>query len=234
MDFEKIKLYHYPATRSARVKWALHETIGDDFEEEIVSLYDGDQYRPEYLQKNPNHGVPTLEITFANGETKHLLESGAMVTFLADAFPEKNLAPPANDFSPERSDYLQMIFFASSWMDMMLWQIRIHEHVLAADAVDPRTPERYREKFVSEVEPQIIERLNRHAYICGDHFSAADVIMGHNVMWGKLYGLCKDDVFSKYLSKISKRPAFLLAFADAGKFDPAVPDEKRKLGTFTG
>jgi hypothetical protein len=27
-----IKLFHYPATRSARVRWALHETVGDDFE----------------------------------------------------------------------------------------------------------------------------------------------------------------------------------------------------------
>lgn len=234
MNFQQIKLYHYPATRSARVKWALHETIGDNFEEELISLYDGDQFRPEYLQKNPNHNVPTLEITFTNGDTQKMLESGAMVSFLADAFPEKNLAPPADNFSPERGDYLQMIFFAASWMDMMLWQIRIHEHVLAPSEVDERTAKRYRHKFVSEVEPQIIKRLTNNTYICGDTFTAADIIVGHNVMWAKIYGLCNDEVFSTYLSKISKRPAFLLAFADAGKFDPAVPDEKRKLGAFTG
>lgn len=234
MEWQTIKLYHYPASRSARVKWALHETVGDNFEEQLVALYDGEQFSPEYIQKNPNHNVPALEISFANGNKKTMLESGAIVSFLADAFPEKNLAPAADVFSPERSDYLQMVFFAASWMDMMLWQIRIHEHVLAPDDVDENTAKRYRNKFIKEVEPQIIERLSKHAYICGDTFTAADIIIGHNVMWAKIYDLCNDTVFSEYLSRITKRSAFLLAFADAGMFDPVVPDEKRKLGVFTG
>lgn len=234
MVFKKIKLYHFPASRSARVKWALHETIGDDFEVENVALYDGQQFSPDYLQKNPNHNVPILDITFANGDTKTMLESGAMVSFLADAFPEKNLAPPANDFTTERSDYQQMLFFGASWMDMMLWQIRIHEHVLAPSEVDEQTAQRYRKKFINEAEPQVIERLKAHDYICGNTFTAADIIMGHNVMWAKLYGLCLDEVYSGYLSKISKRPAFLKSFADAGEFEAEVPKEKRLAGLFTG
>ena len=67
MDITKLKLYHYPATRSARVKWVLHELVGDVFETEIVSLYEGGQYSTTYLKKNPNHCVPTLELTLADG-----------------------------------------------------------------------------------------------------------------------------------------------------------------------
>ena len=63
MDFTRLKLYHCPATRSARVKWLLHELIDDEFDVENVPLYDCAQYRPEYLEKNPNHNVPSLEIT---------------------------------------------------------------------------------------------------------------------------------------------------------------------------
>ena len=93
MNVGRLKLYHYPATRSARVKWLLHELLEDDFDVEVVPLYEGAQYSVEYLQKNPNHNVPALEITLENGETRTMLESGAMVSLLADIFPEKGLAP---------------------------------------------------------------------------------------------------------------------------------------------
>ncbi len=234
MDVESIKLYHYPASRSSRAKWALHETIGDDFEVEIVSLYDGEQFSPDYLAKNPHHNVPTLEIILTNGETKTLLESAAIVCFLADAFPEKNLAPVAHQFSQARANYQQMVFFAAVTIDMMLWQIRIHEHVLADCEADERTATRYRKKFITEVEPPLISRLKQHSYISGNQFSAADIIMGHCVMWAKMYNLCNEGIFNKYLSKLSKRPAFLKAYSDAGEFDPIVPKESRIPGIFNG
>jgi len=157
MTFKKLKLYHYPATRSARARWALHETVGDDFEVETVQLYKGEQYQDAYLQRNPNHNVPLLEVTWEDGSVHRMLESAAMVQWLVDGFPEKGLAPPAS-LTPERADYLQMLHFGGGWMDMMLWQIRIHEHVLPSDQVDPRTIKRYREKFIREAEPQLKTR----------------------------------------------------------------------------
>ena len=94
MKVQKLKLYHFPATRSARVRWALYETIGDEFELQALDLYRGDQYRDEYLQKNPNHNVPLLEITMEDGSVQRMLESVAMVEWLVDSFPEKKLSPP--------------------------------------------------------------------------------------------------------------------------------------------
>ena len=85
MTIPRFKLYHYQATRSARVKWMLHEVVDD-----------------EYLEKNPNHCVPTLEITTPDGRSMHMIESGAMVTFLADAFPDKGLAPPSSGLRARR------------------------------------------------------------------------------------------------------------------------------------
>lgn len=226
MTFKKLKLYHYPATRSARARWALHETVGDDFELETVQLYKGDQYHEAYLQKNPNHNVPLLEVTLEDGSVHRMLESVAMVQWLVDAFPEKGLAPPAS-LTLERADYLQMLHFGGSWMDMMLWQIRIHEHVLPTDEVDPRTIKRYREKFIREVEPQLKLRLERAPFVCGERFSGADIVVGHNVSWARGYGLCQDEAFRGYLSRVAKRPAFQKAFADARQFDPVVPNRDR-------
>ena len=234
MTTPRFKLYHYPATRSARVKWMLHEVLDDDFEVEIVSLYEGEQYEDDYLSMNPNHNVPTLEITMPDGQIEHLLESGAMVTFLADAFPEKELAPPASPLSLERADYLQMLYFGASWMDMILWQLRVHENLLADDQKDLRTIERYRSKFVEEIEPQLRRRFEKHPFICGDAFTAADCIIGHNVIWARGYGLCRDEIFRGYISKVSKRPAFVKAFADARSFQKEAPDGSELVERFTG
>jgi glutathione S-transferase len=223
VQIESIRLHHFPATRSARAKWILYETVGDAFETVVVDLYKGAQYKPEFLVLNPNHNVPVLEIRWTSGEMTTMLESAAMVTFLADAFPDKGLAPPANALSPARADYLQMIHFSGSWMDMMLWQIRSHEHLLPRDQSDARTIERYRSKFAAEVEPQLLQRFETAEFVCGPSFTAADCIIGHNVAWARLYGLCKDEVFGNYLSRLARREGFCKAFADAQNFSAAPP-----------
>ena len=232
MASPSFKLFHFPATRSARARWILHEVLDDNFEVEFIDLYTGKQYSDTYLARNPNHNVPVLEITFEDGKVVNMLESAAMVAWLADAFPEKDLAPPANALSPERADYLQMLHFGGSWMDMMLWQIRVHEHILPDEEKDLRTVERYRKKFVSEVEPQLAARLESNEFICGDRFTAADCVIGHNVTWARGYGMCQDELYRAYLSRVSKRPAFIKAFEDARQFKAEPPKGRR--GGFSG
>ena len=234
MTVKHIKLYHYPATRSSRVKWLLHELYDDGFEVEVVELYEGVQYDDAYLQKNPNHNVPMLELTMSDGQTEYMLESGAMVSLLADINPDKKLAPPANTFSAARADYLQMLHFAASWWDMMLWQVRVHKHVLPDAERDEKNVERYMNKIRGEVEPQLLARFEQHDYVCGPNFSAVDCLVGHNILWSRSYELCQDTVFDDYLSRVSKRPAFLKAFSDAHKFDPIPPKTASLSGKFTG
>lgn len=228
-----IKLHHCPATRSVRAFWALKETVGDDFEIARVDLYRGEQYSPAYLAKNPNHNVPLLEIEFESGEKLAMKESAAMVSWLADAFPEKKLAPPPA-LTRERADYCQMFQFGASPMDMMLWQIRTHEHLLAEGVRDQKTIDRYRGKFRAEVEPQLTARLEAHDFICGEAFTAADIIIGYNVGWASAYGLCTDRIFAKYRMRLAARPAFLAAFADAREFSIAPPRPPSAEGPFNG
>ena len=217
MKIKNLKLYHYPATRSARARWALHETVGDDFELERVALYSSEQYHEDYLQKNPNHNVPLLEITLDDGGVHRMLESVAIVEWLADAFPEKKLAPPPG-LSRARADYLQMLHFGSSWMDMMLWQLRLQRDLLPPDERDQATISRYLDKFRTEVEPQLTARLERQAFICGDQFTAVDCVIGQNVNWARLYDLCQGSVFSSYLGALAERPAYRAAYADRALF----------------
>jgi glutathione S-transferase len=53
MSHIKFNLYHYPAVRSARVKWLLHELVDDQFDVEIVELYDAQQYNQRYIAIDP-------------------------------------------------------------------------------------------------------------------------------------------------------------------------------------
>lgn len=233
MHIDRLKLYHHPASRSARVKWMLHEVLGNEFLLEKVSLYDAEQYSPEYLLINPNHCVPVLQISWSDGTEQYMLESTAIVAFLADAYPTFGLAPVPLA-SRERANYLQMLHFGGTTMDAILWQIRTHEHLLPAAERDPRTSSRYRHKFATEIEPQLLQRLASAPFICGESFTAADCIVGHSVSWARGYGLCKESVFRGYFSRLLKRPAFQAAFADAREFTAEVSTDKAIVSKFTG
>jgi glutathione S-transferase len=233
MQIEKLKLYHGPASRSARVKWLLHELVGDAFELRIVSLNDAEQYSPAFLAANPNHAVPVLEMTVGDGRAMTMIESGAMVALLADAYPDQRLAPSLSSLC-ERADYLQMLHFGASSMDMMLWQIEIHEDMLSEAERDARTATRYRAKFTNEVEPQLRMRLERHPFICGNDFLAVDCVIAHGIMWARLYGLCKSDIFAAYIKRLSARPAFAKAFSDRHLYTKAPPAGSPVLERFTG
>ena len=99
-------------------------------------------------------------------------------------------------------------------MDSMLWQLRMHQDLLPESESDQRSIDRAKEKIVAEIEPQLHSRLSATEYICGDQFSAADIVIGHNVNWARVYGMCKDDVFKSYASRLASRPAYRRAFDD--------------------
>jgi glutathione S-transferase len=231
----KVKLYHHPGTRSARVAWLLQE-LGTLVDVEIVrlDLYRAEQYLDGFMTAFPLHAVPAVEITLPDRQPVRMTESGAILVALADAFPSSNLSPPASPLSELRAEFLMMIHACAASFDMMLWQVRIHEHVLDPDQRDQRTIDRYRRKFSGEVVPMLATRLSQAEYICGERFSAADCMIGHLLIWARMYGLADDPAIRKYLSRISKRPAFATAFADAHEVQLMVPANSATRPIFTG
>lgn len=216
MKIASLKLYHYPLSRSARVKFLLHELRGDDFETYKMGMMQGEAMTPEFLAKNPNHAVPVLEVTYEDGREQTVFESGAMMVWLADLHGK--LAPAVDD-AQARADYLQMMFFGCAHMDMSLWQIRLHETLLPDGIRSETTAAFNRKKIEKEMMPQLAARLDAHPYICGDTFTAADCLTAQNINWARAYGLCRTPVFDNYMSRISKREGFIKAFADASEFE---------------
>lgn len=85
-----MKLYHAPiSTCSQKVRLVLAEKqLG--FESEFVDLTQGEQFRPDYLAKNPAGVVPTLE----DGD-RVLVESTLINEYLDDAYRDVALRPEA-------------------------------------------------------------------------------------------------------------------------------------------
>ncbi len=214
--FSKLTLYHYPLSRSARVKWLLHEMYDDDFETRRVALRQGEQFTPEFLAKNPNHGVPVLAVTYADRTEQTITESHAILMWLADQ--DERFAPPPTDLAA-RATYLQLMALGGSWMDQMLWNIRLHETLLPKAARNEAFAKFNRDKIENEIAPQLSARLEQRDYICGESFTAADCMTAHNVNWAGAYGLCRTDIFKAYMSRMKARPAFQMAFADAAAFE---------------
>src|SRR5262245_54816221 len=74
-----VKLYYHPVSTTSRPVVLFATESGIDLEYQIVDLFTGEQYKPEYSAVNPSHQVPVLE----DGDFR-LTESSAILKYLAD------------------------------------------------------------------------------------------------------------------------------------------------------
>src|SRR5271156_645822 len=82
-----LKLYEFPPTRSIRVRWTLQE-MQLDFESILVNLPAREHHEAEFLKINPAAKIPVLI-----DDNLVLIESVAIVLYLADKYPEKGFTP---------------------------------------------------------------------------------------------------------------------------------------------
>lgn len=88
-----IKLYSFPGTVSLAVHIALEEA-GADYELVPVDFLTNAQRSPEYLAINPKSRVPALAT-----ERGVLTEAPALMTYVAQSFPQAGLAPLDDPFA---------------------------------------------------------------------------------------------------------------------------------------
>lgn len=224
MSINDLVLHHYPLSRSVRVLWLLHE-LGKgrvQFGVKRVELLAGEAQSPAFVAKNPNHAVPVVEFTDSAGKPCVMFESCGIVQFLADALGPGVLAPRVGP-TAERAEFEKWVWFAGSWMDQLLWQLRQHAPggILPKEERDERTVARTKAKWEEEIEPQVVKQLQavgNAGYIFGSEFSAADCVVGHTLRWSTSYGLSGRREIQDYLERCSARPAFQAAYVDADTF----------------
>lgn len=103
-----MKLYHHPVSTTSRpiVLFAAESGIPLDYQ--IVDLFTGEQYKPEYSAINPSHQVPVLE----DGDFR-LTECSAILKYVADkndspAYPKD---PRSRARVNERMDWFNTGFY---------------------------------------------------------------------------------------------------------------------------
>ncbi|SEI52572.1 glutathione S-transferase [Paraburkholderia diazotrophica] len=104
-----MKLYYWPKTRAFRALWMLEE-IGAPYELVRVNLRAGEQDTTDFHHINPMCKLPALD-----DDGVQVAESGAVLLYLADRFPESKLGAPIDD--PLRGRLLQWLFFTPGCLE---------------------------------------------------------------------------------------------------------------------
>jgi glutathione S-transferase len=175
------------------------EEIGAPYERALVDLKAGAQHAPAYHAVNPMEKVPALELDGAC-----VAESGAIIAFLAEAFPQAGLAPPIGD--PMRGRFLQWLFFSGSCVEAAIAQkfakFEMPEGSAGWGSFD-------------KVFNVLSEVLSASPYLLGEKFSAADVLIASDLHFviDMFKLLAPRPEFSAYMQRCFARPAFARAQA---------------------
>jgi glutathione S-transferase len=195
----KLTLYHAAPSRSSIVRWMLEE-IGEPYEIQLLSLSKGENRAPDYLAVNPMGKVPALR----HGDAV-ITEAAAICAYLADEFPRAKLSVPLGD--ARRGPYLKWLFFGPSCIEPAMM-----------DRAFPRKEEARRAALgygdFDTVIKVVADAVARGAYITGEQFTAADVVIGSTLRFGMLFKLLPEQPeFTAYTGRLAQRPALQRAEA---------------------
>jgi len=192
-----IVFYTNPQSRGAIARWMLEET-GKHYEE-VVLAFGPPMKTAEYRALNPMGKVPAIV-----HDGRVVTETAAICLYLADVFRDSGLYPNPE----EKADYYRWTLFAAGPV----------EQAVTARALNWEVPPERRgmagfgsyDTMVNALE----HGLTGREYVCGSHFTAADVYVGSQVTWGLAFGsLPKLPVFEAYRDRVTARDAYKRARA---------------------
>ena len=186
-------------SRSQRVRWMLEE-LKLDYTLKHIDLFKGEANTPEYLALHPLGQLPALLI-----DDDVMLESGAIVQWLADVNLDKGFAPALD--SPQRREFNQWMYFAVTNLESPAWEIMLHSNILPEDAA------------IKEIIPFAIgnylkaltivnEKLEGKIYLINNQFSAVDILLGYILMWFPEHAKDFSNITS-YTENLKQRPAYV-------------------------
>lgn len=193
----KLTFYTNPMSRGQIVRWMLEE-VGVEHEVALVE-YGPEMKSGDYLAINPMGKIPAIK----HGD-KVVTECAAICAYLADAYPEANLAPALND----RADYYRWLFFAAGPLESAVMNKGLGFEV---DADQQRMAGYGNYDLTINTLDSL---LGEREYVGGDVFTAADVYVGSQVDWGVMFKTMPEtDNFMAYVERLRARPAYQKAKA---------------------
>jgi glutathione S-transferase len=177
-----VKLYYHPVSTTSRPVVLFAQESGINLEYELVDLFTGAQYQPEYMAINPSSQVPVLQ----DGDFR-LTESSAILKYLADkagspAYP-KDLQKRAR--VNERMDWLNTGFYRDFSYGFLYPQIfpfmkRPDEKVQAGTIAWGKEKAL---NWLRVLDQSLIGPKN--GYLCGSEISLADYLGSMMVLGGE-------------------------------------------------
>ena len=203
-------LYSNPMSRGRVARWMLEE-VGQPYGVEMLD-FGSSMKRPEFLAINPMGKVPALR----HGDVV-VTEGAAICAYLADTFPEAELAPAPG----HRGAYYRWLFFGAGPVEAAATN-----HALEVE-VPPERRGMAGYGSMSDVLNALELTLGASAFIAGDRFSAADVVIGSQIGWGMMFGTIeRRPVFETYCERLAARPAAV----KARDLDDALLPPERRMG----
>jgi len=191
-------LYYHRRTRAQRVRWMLEE-LGVDYSLVDIDIYKGEGRKPEYQAIHPLGQLPAIRI-----DGKVMIESGAIIHWLAEAHPQSGLAPSLD--SPERTEFLQWMYFAVTTLEQPATEITLHGKILpdsiAVKEIIPFDQHRLA-RALQALEPV----FNDREYLLKSGFSAADILAGSMIMWMN-EEIADFPNLQEYGKRLKQRPAY--------------------------
>jgi len=186
--------YTNPMSRGRIVRWMLEE-VGEPYQTQVMD-YATTLKGADYLAVNPMGKVPAIK----HGDVV-VTEAAAICAYLADAFPQKGLAPPLGD--KRRGTYFRWLFFGAGPVEQAT--------SVRALGVEIKPEQKRMMGFgdLADTLNAMESAIGGRDFVLGDTFSAADVYFGSQVSWGLQFGsIEKRPAFVSYAERLHDRPAY--------------------------
>lgn len=171
----QLRFYSNPMSRSRMVRWMLEECEADY---ETVELeYGAAMKTPQYLAINPMGKVPALQ----HGDAV-ITETGAILAYLAELFPHKQLTPAVG--SAEHAPYLRWLFFVAGPVEAVS---TARSEGWLEQQTDKQAVAAGFGRF-EDVVTTLQQAVSGKQYVCGAHFTAADLYLASYIGWAMLEG----------------------------------------------
>lgn len=202
-----LKIYHIPNARSVRVRWLMEE-LGLPYELETMELGGDALKAADYLKTSPLGKVPALK----DGDTA-MFESGAILEYVIEKHGRGRLRPETGSKAWER--YLIWMHGAESLTQAVALYFFNTALVAEADRSEPITAEvKKRALFtIAGAEADLGDR----AFICGDEFTAADIMFTYGLFFASFFDLLNSEDhpnLTAYFDRMKTREGFQKATAD--------------------
>ena len=159
-----LTLYDYlPSQNAYKVRLLLHH-LDRPYRTEIVSIFEGEGEREEYLAINPSGAVPAVRLD----DDRTLAESNAILMFLA----EGSIYLPEDSY--QRAKVLQWLFFDGDYVQSTVatlrhWKMTGKEKNYAAELVEMKHSRSVKTLSILDRE------LANNAYLSGSTYTIADM-----------------------------------------------------------